>query len=79
MRAGYVLVLTGKFVRNAGERGKVTLQTNIHLHYEFCRWVDNIEMDFRETGWDVMDWIELDRNRDQRRAFVNTVMNLRVL
>jgi hypothetical protein len=24
-----------------------------------CRWVDNIVMGFRETGWDVVDWIGL--------------------
>jgi hypothetical protein len=23
------------------------------------RWVDNIEMDHREIGWDGMDWIDL--------------------
>jgi hypothetical protein len=41
-------------------------------------WVDNIKMDLRETGWDGMDWIYLAQNRDQWRALVNTVMNLRV-
>jgi hypothetical protein len=25
-----------------------------------CRWVNNIKMDLRETGWDGMDWIGLD-------------------
>jgi hypothetical protein len=29
------------------------------------RWVDNIKMDFRETGWDGMDWIVLAQDRDQ--------------
>jgi hypothetical protein len=42
------------------------------------RWVDNITMDLREIGWDGMDWIELAQDRDQWRALVNTVMNLRV-
>jgi hypothetical protein len=42
------------------------------------RWVDNIKMYLRETGWDGMDWIDLAENRDQLRALVNTVMNLRV-
>jgi hypothetical protein len=42
------------------------------------RWVDNIKMDFRDIGWDGMDWIELAQDRDQWRALVNTVMNLRV-
>jgi hypothetical protein len=40
--------------------------------------VENIEIDFREIGWDGMDWIELGQDRDQWRALVNTVMNLRV-
>jgi hypothetical protein len=42
------------------------------------RWVDNIKMDFREIKWDGMDWNELAQDRDQWRALVNTVMNLRV-
>jgi hypothetical protein len=42
------------------------------------RWVDNIKMYLRETGWDVMDWIDLAQDRDQWRALVNTVMNHRV-
>jgi hypothetical protein len=43
-----------------------------------CRWVDNIKMDLREIGWDGMDRIDLAQNRDEWRALVNTVMNLRV-
>jgi hypothetical protein len=35
-------------------------------------------MDLREIGWDGMNWIDLPQDRVQRRAFVNTVMNLRV-
>jgi hypothetical protein len=42
------------------------------------RWVDNIKMDLREKGWDGRDWIKLAQDRDQWRALVNTVMNLRV-
>jgi hypothetical protein len=42
------------------------------------RWMDNIKMDLREIGWDGVDWIELAQGRDQWRALVNTVMNLRV-
>jgi hypothetical protein len=41
-------------------------------------WDDNIGMDLREIGWGGMDWIDLAQDRDQRRAIVNTVMNLRV-
>jgi hypothetical protein len=42
------------------------------------RWVDSIKMDLREIGWGGMDWIDLAHDRDQWRALVNTVMNLRV-
>jgi hypothetical protein len=42
------------------------------------RWVDNIKMDLGEIGRDGRDWIELTQDRDQWRALVNTVMNLRV-
>jgi hypothetical protein len=42
------------------------------------RWVDYIKVDLREIGWGGMDWIDLAQDRDQRRALVNTVMNLRV-
>jgi hypothetical protein len=42
------------------------------------KWKDNIRMDLREIGWGGMDWIDLAQNRDQWRAPVNTVMNLRV-
>jgi hypothetical protein len=42
------------------------------------RWVDNLKMDLREIGWDGIDWIDLAQNRDQWRAVVNTVMNIRV-
>jgi hypothetical protein len=42
------------------------------------RWVDNITMDLRAIGWVGMEWIDLAQDRDQWRALVNTVMNLRV-
>jgi hypothetical protein len=42
------------------------------------RWEDNIRMDVREIGWEDVDWIHLSQDRDQWRALVNTVMNLRV-
>jgi hypothetical protein len=42
------------------------------------RWVDRIKIDLKEIGWDGMDWVELAQDRDQWRALVNTMMNLRV-
>jgi hypothetical protein len=42
------------------------------------KWEDNIKMDLREIEIDGVNWIQLARERVQWRAFVNTVMNLRV-
>jgi hypothetical protein len=50
---------------------------------EICRWF-KADLDFifyKQNiyfGWDGMNWIDLAQNRDQWRALVNTVMNLRV-
>jgi hypothetical protein len=38
--------------------------------------VDNIKMNFREIGWDGMDWIDLAQDRAKWRALVNAVMKL---
>jgi hypothetical protein len=42
------------------------------------RWVDNIRMDLGEVGWGDVDWIGLAKDRNRRRAFVNSVLKLRV-
>jgi hypothetical protein len=42
------------------------------------RWVDNIKMDLREIGRDGVDWIYMAQDRDQWRALVNAVLDLRV-
>jgi hypothetical protein len=39
---------------------------------------DNIKMDHREIGIYGANWIQLAQDRVQWRAFVNTVMNLRI-
>jgi hypothetical protein len=42
------------------------------------RWVDNIRMDLGEVEWGDVDWIGLAKDRNRRRALVNSVLNLRV-
>jgi hypothetical protein len=42
------------------------------------RWEDNIKMDLRNIGIDGASWIQLTQCRVQWRAFVNTMMILRV-
>jgi hypothetical protein len=42
------------------------------------RWEDNINTDLRDVGIDGANWIQLAQYRVQWRAFMNTVMNLRV-
>jgi hypothetical protein len=40
--------------------------------------VTTIKMNLRDIGWNVVDWIDVAQDRDQWRALVNTVLNLRV-
>jgi hypothetical protein len=42
------------------------------------RWEDNIKVDVRDIGRDIMDLVDLAQDRDQWRAVMNTIMNLRV-
>jgi hypothetical protein len=41
-------------------------------------WQDNIKMDLRGLGWNGVDWIDMAQDRDQWRALLNVVLNLRV-
>jgi hypothetical protein len=43
------------------------------------RWEDNIKLDLREIGIEGANWVQLTQDRFRWRAFVNMVMNLRVL
>jgi hypothetical protein len=42
------------------------------------RWMNNINMDLTDIGWDGIDWIDLAQDKGQLRALANTIMNLRV-
>jgi hypothetical protein len=49
-------------------------------HYKYVprhRLEGNIKMVLRYIGWGGIEWIDLAQDRDQWRALVNTVMNLR--
>jgi hypothetical protein len=39
------------------------------------RWEDNIKMFLAVIIWDDMDWSDLAQDRNQWRAFLNSVMN----
>jgi hypothetical protein len=41
-------------------------------------WEDNIKMDLRETGREVVDWIHVAQDMYQWCALVNSIMNLQV-
>jgi hypothetical protein len=41
-------------------------------------WEDNIKLDLKEIWIDGANWIQLAQDRFQWRAFVNTMVNLRV-
>jgi hypothetical protein len=41
-------------------------------------WEDNNKAELQEVGCGGMKWIELAKDRDMWRAFVNAIMNLRV-
>jgi len=43
------------------------------------RWEDNIKIDLQEVGCVIMNLVDLTQDRDRWWAFVNAVMNLRVL
>jgi hypothetical protein len=40
---------------------------------------DNIKMDLKEIAGADINWIDLGQDEDQRRALVNTVINLRAI
>jgi hypothetical protein len=65
-RRGMHMILVGK------PKGKRPLRRPRRM------WLDNIKIDIREIEWNGVDWIDMAQIRDQWRALVNTVLNLRV-
>jgi hypothetical protein len=54
------------YQRRTGNKNRGLLIYYENLHY------------LGEIGWDEVDWIDMALERDQWRALVNTVLNLRV-
>jgi hypothetical protein len=52
--------------------------TDTYWYTSRPRWEDNIKMDLKDIGINGDNWIRLVQDRGQCRAFVNTVMNLRI-
>jgi hypothetical protein len=42
------------------------------------RWENNIRMDLRKGGWEVVEWSHLAQDRDKWQALVKTIINFRV-
>jgi hypothetical protein len=42
------------------------------------RWEDNIKMDLRKIGWEVVDYGRLAQDRDKWQALMNTIMNIQL-
>jgi hypothetical protein len=53
-------------------------ERNRQLGRPRCRKIDNIKMDHREIGWDVMDWIDVAQDKDQWRVLVSMLIKFRV-
>jgi hypothetical protein len=64
--------------RNACNNSVGKSERNKPLGKPQSRLEDNIKMDLKEIGWKVLDWVHVAQARDQWRALVNTVINLRV-
>jgi hypothetical protein len=64
-------------IRNAYSISVEKLEGKRQLGRLRLRWEDNIRMDVRKIGWECADWIYVAQDRDQWRAVVNTIVNLR--
>jgi hypothetical protein len=79
-----IIIIMGRACSTYGEKRNAyrilvgKLERKRSLGRPRSRWVDNIKMDHREIGWDGVDWIDMAQDRNQWRALVNAVLNLRV-
>jgi hypothetical protein len=67
-----------RWVQHVACTGEMNYVCQINVRRPRRRWEGNITTDLRETGWEVMNCIDLAQDRVQCLALVNTVMNLRV-
>jgi hypothetical protein len=72
-------------MQHAWERGRIHIEFWCESQKERVYWEDIdlggriiLKMNFREIGWDDIDWTDVAQDRDQCRALVNTVMNVPV-
>jgi hypothetical protein len=67
-------------IRCAGHVARIIAKPELKRPLEKSRhrWVNNIKRDLGEIGRGIMDWIDLAQDRDQWRALLNTLMNIRV-
>jgi hypothetical protein len=63
-----------KYIQNFGLKYEGKRSRGRHRH----RWEDNVRIDLRKVEWEDVDWIHPAQGRDQLRALVNTIMNLRI-
>jgi hypothetical protein len=50
----------------------------MHIGYLWESQKERAHWEDQEIGWDGVDWIDIPQDRDQWRALVNTVLNVRV-
>jgi hypothetical protein len=74
-KMGGVLSIYGGGVRNAYRIIVGNPEEKRQIRRQRLRWEDNIIMDLRKIGWEVVNWIHLAHDRDHMRAVVITIMN----
>jgi len=68
----------GNVIRMGEKRNASRILVGKPLGKTTCIWQDDIEKGLKGVGWEGTDWIHVAWYRSKWRAFVNTVLNLRV-